>query len=422
MKKILSVLLVLLILAAHIPTAFAAGSASISGPGEVRAGDTITLTFSAGGGILGGSGNVSYDASQLTLQSYSAAIGGSWAVEFGGNHFVFYDNSMKNPISGSSAIFRATFVVNKSLPAGTAISVSVNGITLSDGSQDIGMGSRSYSATIAPPLSGNCHLKSLTVSNAQISPAFSPETTSYSASVPFSVSKLTMAASAEDAKATVSVSNPSLTPGGSTNVTITVTAENGATKTYTIRVKREQDPNYVPSGNNNLSQITVEEYQLSPIFSAGVTQYYVWLPYETDTISLSATAEDPKATVEIAQVGTLSAGKGNNIAITVTAENKTQKIYTVTAVRAPAHDKTQDFLNAQPTEPVPTETTVPVETTQPQPATAPAPTQPQAPAQTEKPNNPLLIILIGIGCIAAGALVGIVIKSYIDSKKYKGKY
>jgi hypothetical protein len=63
-----------------------------------------------------------------------------------------------------------------------------------------------------------------------------------------------------------------------------------------------------------------------------------------------------------------------------------------------------------------------VETTQPQPATDPAPTQPQAPAQTEKPNNPLLIILIGIGCIAAGALVGIVIKSYIDSKKYKGKY
>ena len=422
MKKIVAVLLVLMLLAAHIPTAFAAGSASFSGPGTVRAGDTITLTFSAGGGIYGGSGSVSYDASQLTLQGFSAAIGGNWGVEFGGNRFVFYDNTLENPISGSAAIFRATFVVNSSLAAGTNITVSVNGITLSDGSQDIGIGSRSYTATIAAPLSGNCHLKSMTVSNAQISPAFSPEVTSYSASVPFSVAKLTMAATAEDEKAKVSVNNPTLAPGGTTTVSVTVTAENGATKTYSIRVKREQDPNYVPSANANLSQLTVQDYQLSPIFSTSVTQYYVWLPYECESVALSAFAEDGKAMVDISQPTTLTAGKGNDILITVTAENKSQKVYTVTAVRAPAHDKTQDFLNAQPTEPVPTETTVPAETV---PAPTAAPTQPVTQTQTQAQpgnNERILVIVICIGCVAAGALVGILVKTIFDKKKYSGKY
>lgn len=421
MKKFFAVLLALVLLAAHIPTAFAAGSASLTGPGTVRAGDTITLTFSAGGGIYGGSGNVTFDASQLTLQGYSAAIGGNWAVEFSGNRFVFYDNSMSSPISGSSSIFRATFVVSSGLPAGTAISVSATGVTLSDGTQDIGIGTRSYNTTIAAPLSGNCQLKSLTVSNAQVTPAFSADVTSYSASVPYSVSSLTLAATAEDEKAKVSVNNPTLTPGGTTTVSITVTAENGATKTYSIRVKREQDPNYVPSANADLKELSVQDYQLSPIFSAGVTQYYVWLPYETETITLSATADDAKATVQIADVGTLTAGKGTPIAVTVTAENKTQKVYTVTAVRAPALEDTEQFLNAQPTDPTVPETTAPVETqpqTQPT-AAATAPTQPQPTDSAPGTNMILLLALIGVACLAAGTLIGVGIKMLIDNKRSK---
>lgn len=418
MKKIVAVLLVLMLLAAHIPTAFAAGSASFSGPGTVRAGDTITLTFSAGGGIYGGSGSVSYDASQLTLQGYSAAIGGSWAVEFSGNRFVFYDNSMSSPISGGAAIFRVTFVVNSNLPVGTTITVSANGITLSDGSQDMGVGSRSYTATLAAPLSGNCNLKSLTVSNAQVTPAFSPDTTSYSASVPFSVSSLTMSAVAEDANAKVSVNNPTLTPGGTTTVSVTVTAENGATKTYSIRVKREQDPNYVPSGNADLKELSVQGYELSPIFSANVTQYYVWLPYETDTVTLSAAADDSKATVQIADVGMLTAGKGTPITVTVTAENKTQKIYTVTAVRAPALEDTEQFLNAQPTEPTVPETTAPVETTQQtQPITEATQPQPQSQPTGEPESAVLLMVLLSVACLSAGALIGIGVKKLTDRKK-----
>ena len=170
MKKIIVFLLILVLLLTQIPTVFAAGSASVKGPGTVRAGDTIEITFTAGGGIYAGEGSVSYDESQLTLKKYTGSLSGDWEVEFNGNKFVFYDNKMATPITGSKTIFKATFTVNKNLTPGTEISVSVKGIKLTgEGSSESSLGTKTYSATIAPPLSGNCNLASMTVSMAAFS-------------------------------------------------------------------------------------------------------------------------------------------------------------------------------------------------------------------------------------------------------------
>lgn len=399
MKRFLSVFLLLAVILSVAPTVSAAGSAYWSGPSVVRAGDTITLTFSAGGGIYGGSGSVSYDSSLLTLQGYSQSIGGSWALEWGGNNFVFYDNSMSSPISGSSAIFKATFTVNASAPTGATITVSATGVTLSDGQQDMGIGTTSYSTTVAKPLSGNCNLASMTVSGATISPAFSPNTTKYSAKVPFSVSSIGVNATAADGAAKVSVHNPGLTAGGTTTVQVTVTAENGATKTYSISVAREQDPNYVKSSNAKLQSLSVEGYSLSPAFSPEVTQYYVWLPYEAEAVQLSASAADSKASSSVGSYETLIPGEGTDIAVTVTAEDGTEKVYTVTAVRAPSHDQVEQYLLSKQ-EPPPTEATEPTEVTEETvPPTEPAPL-PEEPVQPQA--DPGLLILTGI----AGLLVG----------------
>jgi len=409
MKKIVSIFLLVTFLLCIAPAVSAAGTAYWSGPDTVRAGDTINLTFYAGGGIYGGSGSVSFDSSVLTLQGYTQAIGGSWAVEFSGNRFVFYDNSMASPISGSSAIFRATFRVNDSVAAGTAISVSATGVTVSDGQQDTGLGSTTYSVTAAAPLSGNCDLQSMTVTGATISPAFSPDTTSYSASVPYSVSSIGVSAEAAHEGAKVSVSNPSLTAGGTTTVSVTVTAENGATKTYQIKVTRGQDPNYVASNNADLISLSAGSYALSPAFSPEVTQYYVWLPYEAQEISLSAETDHRLADFQIGAYEQLIPGAGTNIPVTVTAEDGTEKVYTVTVVRAPEHEKVEALLARwleepeeapvpEQTEPVPTE---PV--TQPtEPATEPTkPTEP-APAEPEAPRISGFVWLL----FAAGIVIG----------------
>lgn len=409
MKKIISIFLLVTFLMCVAPAASAAGTAYWSGPDTVRAGDTITLTFYAGGGIYGGSGSVSFDSSVLTLQGYTQAIGGSWVVEFSGNRFVFYDNSMASPISGTSAIFRATFRVNDTVATGTAISVSATGVTVSDGQQDTGLGSTTYSVNAAAPLSGDCDLQSMTVTGATISPAFSPDTTSYSASVPYSVSSISVSAEASHAGAKVSVSNPSLAAGGTTTVSITVTAENGATKTYQIRVTRGQDPNYVASSNADLSSLSAGSYTLSPAFTPDVTQYYVWLPYEAEEISLSAASADNKAAFQIGAYEQLIPGAGTNIPVTVTAEDGTEKVYTVTVVRAPEHEKVEDLLARwleeevqdvpEQTEPVPTEpVTEPSE-----PATEPSePTEP-APAIPETPRISGFVWLLFVAGIVIGA-------------------
>ncbi|MBQ9838271.1 MAG: cadherin-like beta sandwich domain-containing protein [Oscillospiraceae bacterium] len=410
MKKFFAYTLIVLLLATQVPTVWAAGSASVKGPGTVRAGDTITVSFSAGGGIYGGSGTVSFDSSQLTLKKYSGSLSGSWKVEFNGNKFVFYDNDMSSPISGSKTIFKASFTVNKNLEPGTKISVSVGSIKVTDGSKDTGLGTKTYSATIAPPLSGNCKLASLTVSNANISPAFSTGTTSYTASVPFTTSSLKVSAKAEDPDAKVTIKNTKLTAGATTTVSITVKAPNGATKTYTIKVKRAQDPNYVPSSNAKLKQLSVKDFMLSPAFSQDVQQYYVWLPYEVDQISLEAAAEDKKAEVKIGKAENLEAGKATDIPVTVTAEDeKTRITYTVTAIRAPAPSDMAALLNPQTTEPTeePTEEST-------------APTEPAYTAPIDIRTDTMMIIYLiggGILCLAMGVALGIGIKILADKKK-----
>lgn len=420
MKKLISVVLIGVMLLCMAPAVLAAGSASMTGPEVVRAGDTITVSFSAGGGIYGGSGSVSYDPAQLTLQGYSAAIGGSWAVEFSGNNFVFYDNSMASPIS-SAVIFTATFTVNSGLAEGTVISVAANNVTLSDGQQDFAVGSPAYSAAIAPPLSDNCRLAALSVDNASITPAFSPEVLEYSASVPFEVSALSLNASTEHPNASVSIENPGLAVAATTAVKITVTAENGAARTYVIYVARPQDPNYVPSANADLSALAVEGYQLSPAFSADVTQYYVWLPYETQSIAVSTAVADHRAKAVVAEQPELTPGKGTEIAVTVTAEDGTQKIYTITAVRAPAHEDTDQFLNGEPEPTQPAEpVTEPTEEPTVPPTTEPVtePTEPRQEELKDEEDLPLpILILAHVACALVGAAIGVAVTLAVEKKR-----
>ena len=402
MKKIISILTVLVLcLALMLPmtVSAASASASLTGPGTVRAGDTITLSFNLNGsGIFGASGTLSYDSSQVTLSGTSQKIGSPWAVEFNGNNFVAYDNNLSNPINGNKTLFTATFKV-KSVAAGTNIKISYTGVKASDGSADASVGTVTYSTTIAAPLATDNNLANLSVSNATISPAFSAGTTNYTASVPFEVSKLNVSATATDGKAKVSVNSPTLTPNGTTKVTVTVTAENGAKKTYTISVKRAQDPNYKASDNNKLSGISVDGFLLSPAFNTDTTQYVVWLPYETTSIKIGGSAADGKASVAVEGGENLAAGQDNPVKVICTAENGEKKTYTVIVKRAAAHDGSIEEL---PDEPV---------------------TDEQVDAQpddtTSKTKGGIAwwwLLVVGVGALAVGAVGGFLGKDLIKKK------
>lgn len=396
MKRLLSyfVVCMLCVCLFALPVQAAGAQASLTGPGTVRAGDTITLTLSLNGtGLYGASGTLSFDKNQLELKSTKQKIGNGWKVEFNGNDFVAYDDNLAKPINKQTALFTVTLKVKSSVAPGTAIKVSYTNLVASDGRKDENIGTVSYSKTVAEPASADNSLRSLTVSNATISPAFSAGKTSYTAEVPFDVSKLTVKATANDSKAKVSIDSPTLTPGGTTKVTVTVTAENGDKKVYTISVKRAQDPNYVASSNSDLAGITVDGFLLSPVFSAENTSYVIWLPFETENVTVSGTPADSKASVRVEGGSGLIAGADNEIKVICVAEDGSEKVYTVIAKRAAAHGESTEPTDPQPTEPVQT------------------PTEPQEPAKGG--GIPWWVLLIvGAVCLAGGAAAGI----FVDKK------
>lgn len=183
--------------------------------------------------------------------------------------------------------------------------------------------------------SNDANLKSLRVSNGSLSPSFSAGTTTYNVEVPYNITKLNISADAADEKAKVTINNPDLVAESTTSVTIRVTAENGATKTYTINVKRGKDPNKVLNTDNNLVSLKPSIGMISPAFDVNKTNYFIYLPFEVETISFDYEVSD-KIYAKVSRTGEerLKPNSANKFTFAVTAEDESVKTYTVTVYRA----------------------------------------------------------------------------------------
>ena len=213
-----------------------------------------------------------------------------------GGKFTVYDNSLASPINNSS-LCSFTFKVKSNVSVGTSVSVSISSIVVSSESStpgsftDSDAGSAYWSAEILPPLSGNANLDDLWCDNAELNFTGGTE---YSIPVPYEVSSLDLDWDRAHSGSSVYVSGNSLSVGSNT-VTVTVEAENGATKRYYIYVTREQDPNYVPSSDATLSSLSPSTGTLSPAFSADVRDYVLYIPYEVTALNINASANDALA-------------------------------------------------------------------------------------------------------------------------------
>ena len=335
-KYCLVIILSVLFLIGNKTNAYAA-SATLTGNSTVRAGDTITLSLNiSDNGKYGLEGTLDYNSSQVTFSSISCNVSG-WKVEHNGGSVLVYDDALASPLSGNKAVLTIKFKVNNNVAAGTAIKISMKNIVTTDGSAESNLGTATYSVTVAKPLSSNANLSSLSVDGFALNPTFSAGTTSYNiGEVEYSTSSLKVTYKTEDAAAKVSVSGTNLSVGKNT-ISVVVKAENGATKTYKITVTRKQDPNYVASSNANLGALTVSQGTISPKFSADVTDYVVYLPYESAGSAFSATgsaAHGKAQGVTKGEVAQLVEGV-NKLAVTCKAEDGTAKIYNVYVVVMP---------------------------------------------------------------------------------------
>ena len=107
-------------------------------------------------------------------------------------------------------------------------------------------------------------LSSLKVGSYSLTPAFNNDTANYSVVVPYATSSVTVTATPKNSEAKVSgAGNVSLKVGSNT-VKVTVTAENGSQRTFTLTIAREAnqeefsiDPKYKVSGSKQVSGITL---------------------------------------------------------------------------------------------------------------------------------------------------------------------
>lgn len=187
---------------------------------SANVGDEVTITITASSDVkielcdL----RINYDSSILQyVKGFDAGGGGTGRL-----------------ISPNATSFDVVF---KTINPGTAtISVDKSTSYTSSADEDyMSLTTSSGSVNVKAPASYSSDntLKSLQISPGTLSPAFSPERTTYNATVDADVKELVVSAVANDNAADVSISGRRMDPGSNTT-TITVTAEDGSVKRYII--------------------------------------------------------------------------------------------------------------------------------------------------------------------------------------------
>lgn len=172
-------------------------------------------------------------------------------------------------------------------------------------------------------------LSSLEVENNKITPEFNKNTVSYTLTVKKDVTSVKINATLESDKSSFNKGYGPRTVNlnyGVNNVVIKVTSESGAVKTYTIKITREDDR----SSNNYLKSLNVSSGDFT--FNKKTLNYSFTVPNEVTSLKVFAAAEDTKSTVSGVKTYNLKEGL-NKITITVTAENKQTRTYTLQVTR-----------------------------------------------------------------------------------------
>ena len=182
-----------------------------------------------------------------------------------------------------------------------------------------------------------------------LTPAFSSATTTYEAEVVLGTDSVTVGGTAADARypvvvfATSADTDPAagyqvspLFPNVSTQVTVTLTAEDYSTRQYTINIE-------VPSARSadaDLADLSVSPATLAPSFDAARTTYAATVDGSVRRVTVAARPNHRLATVRLAPGAMVDLGLGENvITATVTAQDGvTEKAYVITVTRLASTD------------------------------------------------------------------------------------
>lgn len=329
-KNILKKVLLAIVLAAIIALlltvkSYAATSISIStSKSSVAPGESFTVTVSAVGAgpvnttVSNGSGG-KRDFLDNSSYSFTCTAGSSGSVT------IYASGTLGDYATGDEANRSASKTVSIVQPnkntGGNSNGGSSNGgnTTRKPNTNN----STKPTETKEEKKSTDSTLSSLSIAEGAITPEFNKDVKEYAITVPNEVTKLNITATPTDSKATVSVTEYEELKEGENIITISVTAEDGTTKTdYVIKATRQRkelalEKLIIKYTNQNGE---VVEVPLTPEFISNIYEYSIeTLEYWVKSLDIEALANIEGATIEIS--GTDSLKEGENV-ITITVKNK----------------------------------------------------------------------------------------------------
>lgn len=196
----------------------------------------------------------------------------------------------------------------------------------------------SYTASFtSAPLSDDAGLASLNIDGVALSPAFSADVTEYSANVEYRVSTLSLSYTTSNEFALVTVSGNELSVGENT-LTLTVTAEKGNTKVFTVKVTRANDPNYIENSDAMLESVVPSHGVLTPVFNSHCTEYLLYVENSAESVSFVCTPRNDRIeSISTDEEHALEHDRTEIILFCV-AENGDRAEYKITVVRLPKYE------------------------------------------------------------------------------------
>ena len=242
-RALMVILFSMIFIAAYKTIAYAANvNGSISSANAVI-GENVTLTVNLSSNIeiFGFDVHIQYDASKLDFVSGSSNIA---SVNGGNGRITLYSDTCSSKNVTATLVFKAKEAGSHNVYLTADSSVYDNDVVKMNLVASTGV----ITATSEAPVSADNNLKNLTVyvedengntTNGWFWPAFNKDTTQYYLNVDGNAKKLAITANANSVTSTVSLNNPELVVGNN-NITITVKAQDGSTKTYVIAVTKAE--------------------------------------------------------------------------------------------------------------------------------------------------------------------------------------
>ena len=327
MKKTIKLLLVALFMLIAI-SAFSkveAASASISASKtNATVGDNVTIIVSYNAAAW----NLSVSGSGISSTKY---VGNTDDAE---NASYSKSLSLNTSSTGTYTIYLTGDVSDGSTGVTSPVSQSVT-VTVkpSSGGGSSGSGSSGTSTTKPStsnkpststtteekPKSTDNTLSSLTVTEGAITPEFNKDVREYNVTVPNEITNVNVVATPTDSKATTAVTGNTDLKEGENTVTVVVTAEDGSTSQYLIRVTRNRPElsltTLVIKYKNQEGQLI--EVPLNPLFAFNIYEYSLEdLEYWVEKLEIEAISNIEGAKIEIQGNEGLKAGE-NVITITL---------------------------------------------------------------------------------------------------------